>query len=746
MTKLTVKLKNCYGIKKLEHDFEFTDDCRTYGVYAPNGVMKTSFAQTFKDLAAKKTPRDRMDASLKPVYDVEDDSGSQIMPESICVIEPYDEKIFDAAGDKALTLLSNEDVRKEYRAIYDELDREKQALVKQLKKISGSSNCEEELHKTFAHSGETVFDVFEEILGESKMSKVHYDFRYNDVFDKTGKVKAFLDENKQLFDEYCTKYEELISGSDFFSKSDGTIFGTSEAKSLSDSVKGNEFFVAGHALSIKKYGSVGDISGFEKIVDEEIEKIFNDEKLRSVFERVEKKLNANKDLAAFKKVIEKDPGLVVKLNDYETLKREVWYSYLGQMINQLESIVDLYRIKKPALEQIVKKANSQRSKWENAIEEFRDRFVNVPFTLEIEDKADAILNSKVPGITFKFEDKPVDRGQLLEVLSQGEKRAFYILNIIFEIRARDSLKQKTLFIIDDIADPFDYKNKYAIVEYLNDIVKNDNFYSIILTHNFDFYRTISSRLRIDREHKLHALKNANGVELIQEVYQKLPFTTWRNCMKSGQYYDKNYTADDAIKHIIALIPFTRNLIEYSGKDNEISTSLNDSDYSLLTSLLHSKGNTRAIPFGDLKKIFNTHISKDDFDASISDNDLVYDKIMGVANNIGNEEFNLENKIILAIAIRLKAEEYMLSKLTDTSPAAGNQTGVFFDRYKAEFGGLEEHRQACRTLESVNIMTPENIHLNSFMYEPILDMGIVELKDLFKRVCALGKDIGKKKVP
>lgn len=736
MTALKVRLENCYGIKKLNCTFEFTDEHRAYAIYAPNGVMKTSFAQTFKDLASKKAPRDRMDASLTSVYDAIDESGVQIRPESICVIEPYNEKIFDDAGDKALTLLSNEGVRKEYRAIYDELDRDKQALVKQLKKISGSSNCEEEFYKAFAFSGETVFDVFEKVLDKSKASKDRYDFKYNDVFDKSGKVKAFLDENSQLFDEYCTKYDELISDSGFFSKNAGTIFGTSEAKNLSDSVKGNEFFAAGHAFSIKKHGSVADNSGFKKIVDEEIDKIFNDEKLKDVFEKVEKKLNANKDLTAFKKVIEKDPGLVVKLSDYETFKKEVWYSYLNELIGELESIVDLYTKKRPVLEAIIKKANSQRSKWENALEEFRDRFVSVPFSLDIEDKADAILNANVPGITFKFKDKSVDRSQLLEVLSQGEKRAFYLLNIIFEIRSRDSLGQKTLFIIDDIADSFDYKNKYAIVEYLNDIVKNDSFYSIILTHNFDFYRTISSRLGIDRERKLHAAKDANKVQLIQEVYQKPPFTTWRNCMKSGQYYDKNYTTEDAMKHIVALVPFTRNLIEYSGKDNAVSTSLNATDYSILTSLLHSKSDTQAISFGDLKKIFSTHLSKDDFDASINDSDLVYGKIIDTANRIGDEEFNLENKIILAIAIRQKAEEYMLSKLTDTSSTSGSQTGVFFDRYKKEFGGLDGHREARRVLESVNIMTPENIHLNSFMYEPILDMGIIELKDLYRKVCDL----------
>ena len=30
------------------------------------------------------------------------------------------------------------------------------------------------------------------------------------------------------------------------------------------------------------------------------------------------------------------------------------------------------------------------------------------------------------------------------------------------------------------------------------------------------------------------------------------------------------------------------------------------------------------------------------------------------------------------------------------------------------------------------MTPENIHLNSFMYEPILDMSDQHLRDLYKK--------------
>lgn len=34
------------------------------------------------------------------------------------------------------------------------------------------------------------------------------------------------------------------------------------------------------------------------------------------------------------------------------------------------------------------------------------------------------------------------------------------------------------------------------------------------------------------------------------------------------------------------------------------------------------------------------------------------------------------------------------------------------------------------------MTPENIHINSFMYEPILGMSIIHLKKLYDEISSL----------
>jgi hypothetical protein len=42
----------------------------------------------------------------------------------------------------------------------------------------------------------------------------------------------------------------------------------------------------------------------------------------------------------------------------------------------------------------------------------------------------------------------------------------------------------------------------------------------------------------------------------------------------------------------------------------------------------------------------------------------------------------------------------------------------------------------KCMKQVVLMTPENIHINSFMYEPILDMSNHHLRKLFEKVSAL----------
>src|SRR5262249_39049745 len=97
--------------------------------------------------------------------------------------------------------------------------------------------------------------------------------------------------------------------------------------------------------------------------------------------------------------------------------------------------------------------------------------------------------------------------------------------------------------------------------------------------------------------------------------------------------------------------------------------------------------------------------------------------------------NFENKIVLAIAIRLAAEKYMVGKIADPTFVAGiqsNQTQELLARFKA----CGSPNGAPAVLDRVVTMTPENIHLNSFMYEPIVDMSDEHLRKLYSDVLAL----------
>lgn len=113
-------------------------------------------------------------------------------------------------------------------------------------------------------------------------------------------------------------------------------------------------------------------------------------------------------------------------------------------------------------------------------------------------------------------------------------------------------------------------------------------------------------------------------------------------------------------------------------------------------------------------------------------DLIYKTADGsLSSDI--EIIELEYKIVLSIAIRLKAEQFMVDKINDDvfwKSIDSYQTSVLIKRFKQDF---PTEIKTIDILEQVNLMTPENIHLNSFMYEPILDMSNEHLKNLYKDI-------------
>ena len=184
-------------------------------------------------------------------------------------------------------------------------------------------------------------------------------------------------------------------------------------------------------------------------------------KMVPVFSEIEKMLSDAKGLI-LKDVIENNPEIIryLKKEKLDILRVQLWLSYIQSEGNAFGELLTEYH----KLESEISAINLDDTPWKNALNIFEKRFT-VPYKMEISNMKGSIIGESIPRIQFSFkrEHKVVkmDRSELeiIDVLSQGEKRALYLLNIIFDIERIKSTGKEMLFIIDDIADSFDYKNK-----------------------------------------------------------------------------------------------------------------------------------------------------------------------------------------------------------------------------------------------------------------------------------------------
>ena len=169
----------------------------------------------------------------------------------------------------------------------------------------------------------------------------------------------------------------------------------------------------------------------------------------------------------------------------------------------------------------------------------------------------------------------------------------------------------------------------------------------------------------------------------------------------------------------------RNLYEYAGKNDKKKS---------LTNILHYTKEGESMTLDSLEENYNDwNISIPNISEKIYK--LIYDEADKILNN-SKEEVNIINKLILSMAIRLKSEKKMIKKLGDNfneEEINGNQTRELFEKYVKLFSNDKE---SIDIYERVVMMTPENIHVNSFMYEPLLDMDDHHLKKLYSDVLEL----------
>lgn len=726
MTELEIHLENCYGIRRFKHKFNFGES-KTHLVYAPNGVMKSSLALTMEDIAEGKVSKDRIFSHRVNHREVKVD-GVDIEQDEIFVIQ----RMKSAEFKEASTILANEKLKNEYDSLNSKLNESKNEFLKQIQPSFGikSSLVENEIETIFNQNLFKIFEIFNAEINDIK-EPIYCNIQYSEVFNT--KTLKFLESRdfKTKIREYIKVYDILVNENDsLFMK--GT-FNHYNADTVTKSLKDNNFFSANHKVKIKEH-EIANAQELEELILNEKEKVLKDPELASKFNEIDKALNSNAELRKFRSYIEENQEIIKELADLSNFKKKLVINYLANLKNEFNVLLKLHKDTFEQREKIFIEAKKEQDDWTKVIDIFKRRF-SVPFEVHIKNQEDVILNSEPASLLFKYSDgvgpddtKLLGGAELQESLSTGEQRVFYLLNIIFQIETRRKLNKNQIVIVDDIADSFDYKNKYAIIEYLKDVLDDPHFFMIVLTHNFDFYKTIKSRLgsKINYQGNWTTSRKAGEIELtIGEKRDVFPIlrSNYDNC---------DFT-------FIACIPFVRNLIDFTIGDG-------NNNYLLLTSLLHMKpesvdygiAKTEDLTVQSVLDIFNSTFQQTKTKANSADSvyDLINVKAEEIYSFANGISMDIKFKICISIAIRLKAEKFMISKIVDPqfhNNILKKQTGQILGKYRKEFTAETKN---IGILDRVNLMTAENIHLNSFMYEPLMDLTDDHLKTLYEDVKTL----------
>ena len=743
---LNGRFENCYGIKEFDMGagIDFSQSNKAL-IYAPNGVMKTSFTKVFEDLSKGEASKDRIFTTATTSYSIHYYTNEYVFSSenlrnlpscnAVYVINSFSDN-FEFTKDTVGTLLADEKTRNEYNDLMAQFTEQIKVLEAELAVKSGLTKPKVKdtliadlgLPRT-ADWPDIINGIHDLIEAEEPISYLG-EIKLEVLFHEKAVKEYKKDEFRRYIQQYIDRLGELLKNSELLSNS----FTDRSAETLTKTFSMNNLFSAQHKIILRDGTEIHSVDEWKTVVETQIQKMYADEELHVAFERLKKNLTANNDVDAARQIIMEYRQVIPLLYEIPKTKRRMWAAYCSQTERSFNEYYNEITRFTERVRELYKRASAQSERWNQVVEEFNRRF-RVPFKVQINNKSNFILKDETPNISFVYkrgcgdDEQSVDltKDSLLPSLSMGEKRAMYLLYILFDlerIRIQAENGQKYLIITDDITDSFDYKNKYAIIEYLADLSLNRGIDLLMLTHNFDFYRTVMSRLGLRRDHCYIAQRDETGkISMTIFRYQKDFF---KNVIIAGIKSRDVYIQK---KMIVASIPFYRNLAEYCG---------NDDDYLKFTSFLHYKSvpiDTGSVTLADLWAIINQYITGN---VATFSTENFYDTVQLLATDITNEQddISLENKLIISIASRLRAEKYLkqviISREGACPDSTSNQMREWYERAKPYLTDDEK-----RLMDDINLITPESIHLNAFMYEPLIDISIWTLNDIFSRTVLLG---------
>ena len=730
--------ENCYGLENFDLvPIPFTPTKNKAIIYAPNGVMKSSFAAVFDNISRKKKTEDRIFTDRTSTYSVEyyDDAYTERYRRAVptfYVINSFN-ATFESYSDSVATIVADEELKRQYASVVNTFSERLLPL-----KAALQSHCapnfpiEDALADSFGCTANDDWDTIIKAMAlflefetpNAMLACVHFDEIFNPQVIKVISRPDFLEKVNQ----YISVVDTLLQGSRLFSSH----FDDTSAKEFGNTVAKTHLFDAHHSILLQDGTVISSMEEWQSLIDGEMDRIHQDETAQAIYTEIDKLLGGNAATRKLREIIKSNRLLLAHFDDLTLLKKRLWVSYAIESEIDIDGLIAAIQQKDEDLAVLNARAVEQLAHWQHVIEVFTTRF-RAPFSVSIDNESKVVLKGEPARLVFTYnrngESRIKSKEEQINCLSVGEKRALYLLQILFDLEkikaSTEATGKKHLVIADDIADSFDYTNKYAIIEYLDELATNMLIDVLVLTHNFDFYRTVSSRLGIGYDMCFVVQKDAAGNLAMEKFAYKNDYFTKGilDKIRDGEI------GEDFAKQklVIASIPFCRNVVDYLG---------DSATYNALTSLLHIKPSTFTTT---LEMYWNT--IKDVFRLSglncdIYKNVPLMTMIFALADRLVTENNNtvsLEDKLVMSIAIRLKSEIYLRQVLIDNDEeleCTRNQMRTWMKRAKPHIS-----QEEYDVLNTVSLITPESIHVNAFMYEPLIDIPNWKLFDLYNKVCA-----------
>lgn len=409
MNNLHIDLTNCFGIDRLEHDFDFTNG-QAFAVYARNGLMKTSLAKTFQ-LIQRNRQNDIGDKIFHRNGTATVTIDNQPMSrEQVFVIKSYE----NSYESDISPLLVNRDIQRQLTEVL----RLRTELLNALESASGIK-----IQKT--SQGKKVYELEPKIIEDFGFAEksillnldalLNYEpelqcagINYSEIFDSSV-LKKIQDRHFQSgIHNFTTATDRIYESFAYLQKGHFTL---PKLKDLKKALVKDSFFVRNNSITLSGQEAIADSNALEghiATIETQIQQM-------PEYRAIEALLTDAKGIL-LKDIIENHPEIIefLSVENLQTLKKCLWSSYIRNNLQLFEQLRTEYNTLTAEIDAV----RLDDTPWKHALDIFNKRF-SVPFSMSISNLKGAIIGESVPQVKFTFskgtDAVTIDRNELEEL-------------------------------------------------------------------------------------------------------------------------------------------------------------------------------------------------------------------------------------------------------------------------------------------------------------------------------------------